>query len=171
MGDRVPAWRAARTLKAVTPAELYARRSQSPALGTVLFIAFVVYTLPYLVASVLGVGVAVSVLTGDAVSLEAAALGLLGITLVYTATGGMRATMWTNVFQGTVFVGFVLVAFVGVAQDLGGFEAITARVQAEAPELLVRGVFMVAVVALTAVLVIGRPASTSRSRRCRSPGT
>lgn len=134
-----PAWRAARALEAVTPAELYARRLRSPALGVVLFVAFVVYTLPYLVASVTGVGVAVSVLTGDSITLETAALGLLGVTLVYTALGGMRATMWTNVFQGTVFVGFVLVAFVGVAQHLGGFEAITARVVAEAPSLLSRG--------------------------------
>lgn len=134
-----PAWRAAKASGAVTPAELYARRLDSPALGIVLFVAFVVYTLPYLVSSVLGVGVAVSVLTDDAVSLEAAALGLLGITLLYTALGGMRATMWTNVFQGAVFVGFVLLAFVGVADHLGGFETIMARVQDEAPQLLVKG--------------------------------
>ena len=134
-----PAWRAARATGSVTPAELYATRLRSPALGIVLFVAFVVYTLPYLVSSVLGVGVAVSVLTADAISLEAAAMGLLAVTVIYTATGGMRATMWTNVFQGTVFVGFVLVAFVGVANHLGGFEAITARVQAEAPALLAKG--------------------------------
>ena len=134
-----PVWRAARAHEAVTPAELYAARLQSPALGVVLFVAFVIYTVPYLVSSVLGVGVAVSVLTGDAVSLEVAAAGLLAITLLYTATGGMRATMWTNVFQGIVFVGFVLVAFVGVAQHLGGFERISARVVAEAPEFLTRG--------------------------------
>jgi len=134
-----PAWRAARATGSVTPAELYATRLRSPALGIVLFVAFVVYTLPYLVSSVLGVGVAVSVLTADAISLEAAAMGLLAVTVIYTATGGMRATMWTNVFQGTVFVGFVLVAFVGVANHLGGFEAITARVQAEAPALLDKG--------------------------------
>lgn len=134
-----PAWRAAKATGAVTPAELYATRLRSPALGVVLFVAFVVYTLPYLVSSVLGVGVAVSVLTADAVSLEVAALGLLVVTLLYTATGGMRATMWTNVFQGAVFVGFVLLAFVGVADHLGGFEAITARVQAEAPALLTKG--------------------------------
>ncbi len=134
-----PAWRAARFHGALTPAELYARRLRSPALGVVLFVAFVVYTLPYLVSSVLGVGVAVSVLTGDAVSLETAALVLLAVTLVYTATGGMRATMWTNVFQGAVFVGFVLLAFVGVAEHLGGFHVIAARVQAEAPQLLEKG--------------------------------
>ncbi len=134
-----PAWRAARATKAVTPAELYATRLRSPALGVVLFVVFVVYTLPYLVSSVLGVGVAVSVLTADAVSLEVASLGLLTVTLLYTAIGGMRATMWTNVFQGTVFVGFVILAFVGVAGHLGGFEAIMARVHAEAPQLLVRG--------------------------------
>ncbi len=134
-----PAWRAAKQLRAVTPAELYAKRLDSPALGLVLFVAFVAYTLPYLVSSVLGVGVAVSVLTDDAVSLETAAIGLLVVTLAYTSAGGMRATMWTNVFQGAMFTGFVLVAFFGIADQLGGFDAIGARVAAEAPELLEKG--------------------------------
>ena len=41
-----PAWRAARETKAVTPAELYATRLRSPALGIVLFVAFVMLTEP-----------------------------------------------------------------------------------------------------------------------------
>src|SRR5690606_30325777 len=57
------AWVAARELKAITPAELYARRLGSDTLGLVLFGAYLVYTLPYVVTSVLGVGLAVSTFT------------------------------------------------------------------------------------------------------------
>lgn len=137
IGD--PARRAARRLGAITPAELYAERLASPAVGIVLFAAFVVYTLPYVVTSVLGVGLAVQTLTHDTVSFEVAAAVLLAVTLGYTALGGMRATMWTNVFQGAVFLGFVVVAFFWVADDLGGLAAATARVAAERPELLEKG--------------------------------
>ncbi len=137
IGD--PAWRASRRLGAITPAELYAERLGSPAVGLVLFAAFVVYTLPYLVTSVLGVGVAVSTLTHGTVSLPLAAALILVLTLSYTAAGGMRATMWTNVFQGGMFLGFIVVAFFVVAAGMGGLSDAMQQVADQAPELLVRG--------------------------------
>jgi SSS family solute:Na+ symporter len=136
IGD--PAWRAARRIGAISPAELFAERFASPLVGRVLFAAFVLYTLPYMVTSVLGVGLAVTIFTGGAVSFAVAAAALLLITLGYTSAGGMRATMWTNVFQGTVFLGFVVVAFVWIAADYGGLPAAMARVQAAAPQLLTK---------------------------------
>ncbi len=134
-----PAWKAARRVGAITPAELFAERFGSPAVGIVLFVAFVAYTLPYVVTSVLGVGLAVSTLTHDAVSFELAAALILVITIGYTAVGGMKATMWTNVFQGSVFLGLMVIAFFAVADGLGGLSAATEAVRAHAPELLVKG--------------------------------
>lgn len=134
-----PAWKAAHRLGAITPAELFAERLASPAVGVVLFLAFTAYTLPYLVTSVLGVGLAVSTLTHDAVSLPVAAALILLVTLVYTALGGMKATMWTNVFQGSLFLGFMVVAFFAIADGLGGPAAATEAVRRAAPELLAKG--------------------------------
>jgi len=132
-----PAWHEARRLGAITPAELYAVRLRSPALGILLFVAFTAYTLPYLVTSVIGVGIAVETFTGGAVSGLLAAAAVLVATVVYTAAGGMRATMWTNVLQGAWFMVFIVVAFVAIAHGLGGAEAATTAVRAAAPELLV----------------------------------
>jgi SSS family solute:Na+ symporter len=137
IGD--PARRAALRIGAITPAELYAERFASPAVGHLLFLAFFAYTLPYMVTAVIGVGLTVSVLTGGAVSFAAAAALVLAITIAYTALGGMRATMWTNVFQGATFMIFVLVAFVVIAGELGGPVAATAAVAERAPHLLVKG--------------------------------
>lgn len=134
-----PAWKAAHRLGAITPAELFAERLASPAVGIVLFVAFTAYTLPYLVTSVLGVGLAVSTLTHDAVSLPTAAALVLVVTLAYTALGGMKATMWTNVFQGSLFLGFMVVAFFAIAEGLGGLGAATLAVQQAAPALLAKG--------------------------------
>lgn len=134
-----PAWHEAHRLGAVTPAELYALRLQSPALGAVLFVAFTAYTLPYLVTSLLGVAVATETFSAGAIDGELTAAAVLAVTVIYTAAGGMRATMWTNVFQGAVFMVFVLIAFGSIAGGLGGPAAATREVQAIAPELLVVG--------------------------------
>ncbi|MBK8236657.1 MAG: sodium:solute symporter family protein [Deltaproteobacteria bacterium] len=109
-----PAWHEARRQGAISPAELYARKLGSPALGVVLFGAFTIYTLPYMVTSVIGVALATEVFSGGAIDGRLAALALLVVTAIYTAVGGMRATMWTNVVQGVVFMGFVLAAFVAI---------------------------------------------------------
>ncbi|MCA9716366.1 MAG: sodium:solute symporter family protein [Myxococcales bacterium] len=134
-----PAYVAARAIGAITPAELYRERFGSPAVGLVLFLAYFVYTLPYMVTSVLGVGIAVDVLTGGALSLAVGAALILIITIAYTSLGGMRATMWTNVFQGTVFLTFIVLLFAIVARDHGGLAAATAAVQAHDPSLLLPG--------------------------------
>ena len=131
-----PAWRAAKRLGAVTPAELYARRFGSPALGILLFTVFFVWTVLYMVTSVSGVGVAVEILSEGGVSFELAAAGILVLTLAYTSAGGMRATMWTNVFQGGVFLAFTVLAFFWIAGDHGGLAALSDRIRQESPRLL-----------------------------------
>lgn len=134
-----PAYLAARKIGAITPAELYRERLGSHAVGVVLFLAYLVYTLPYMVTAVLGAGIATSVLTGGAVSIAVGAALVLVITLIYTSLGGMRATMWTNVFQGSVFMLLILVMFGVVIYDFGGLAAATGAVAEVAPQLLVKG--------------------------------
>ncbi len=134
-----PAYLAARKIGAITPAELYRKRLGSHAVGVVLFLAYLIYTLPYMVTAVLGAGIAASVLTGGAVPIAAGAALVLVITLIYTSLGGMRATMWTNVFQGSVFMALILIMFFVISHDLGGFTDATAAVAEVAPQLLVKG--------------------------------
>lgn len=134
-----PAWHAARRHGAITPAELYARQLDSPALGVVLFVAFTVYTLPYLATSVIGVAVATDTFTAGAIDGRSAAGVLLAVTVLYTTSGGMRATMWTNVVQGLVFMVFIVIALFVIADGLGGAAEATSAVARTAPELLVVG--------------------------------
>jgi solute:Na+ symporter, SSS family len=131
-----PAWRAAKQYGAVTPAELYAKLLRARWLGTLMFAVFFVYTVPYMVTAVAGIGLAVEVLSAGEVGFEWASAGILAVTLAYTSLGGMKATMWTNVVQGAVFLGFSLLAFVLIADDLGGLSSVMQRIQAESPALL-----------------------------------
>tara|TARA_B100000029_G_scaffold516253_2_gene628108 strand:- start:123403 stop:124887 length:1485 start_codon:yes stop_codon:yes gene_type:complete len=130
-----PAWIASKTLKALTPAELLARRLACPNLGRLLFFVYFIYMLPYISTGVAGVGLAVDVFTQQAISFEIAAAGILVITLIYTCIGGMRATMWTNVFQGLIFGLFLYVSIISVAQNLGGLTGVMQEVVEKFPEL------------------------------------
>lgn len=124
----VPARRAAQELGALTPAELYAKKLASPALGLLMFFFYLLYTVPYMVTAVKGAAVTLSGVSGGAVPLWLGAAGTLLVALTYTALGGMRATAWTNVVQGTLFLVFMVLAFVFAAQSLGGPEAATQSV-------------------------------------------
>lgn len=133
-----PAWKIAKRLGVITPVELYARRFGSRWFGWLLFAVFFAYTVPYMVTGVAGVGIAFDVLSEGTIKFEAAAAGILVITLVYTSLGGMKATMWTNVLQGAVFLGFSLLAFVLISDELGGLSELMTRVQDRSPQLLER---------------------------------
>jgi Na+/proline symporter len=115
-----PARRLGLALGALTPAELYARRLGSRAVGVLLFGVYTLYTLPYMVTAVQGASVALATATGGALSPTVAGTGVLAVALVYTSLGGMRATAWTNVVQGTLFLAFVVAALFVYANGVGG---------------------------------------------------
>lgn len=134
-----PARRLAAELGALTPAELLARRLGSPAVGRVLFALYVLYTVPYMVTAVKGAAVTLTAATEGAIPGWAGGLFVTAVALLYTTLGGMRATAWTNVLQGTLFMAFVLAAYFGIADSLGGARAATEAVRAKAPLLLEMG--------------------------------
>ena len=119
-----PARRLAKELGAMTPAELYARRFDSRAVGVVLFTFFTLYTLPYMVTAIRGAAVTLNVVTEGAVQEWIAGAAVLIVALVYTSLGGMRATAWTNVMQGAIFLGFMIAAFFVFGNGVGEGEGI-----------------------------------------------
>jgi len=131
-----PARKMAARLGALTPAELYARRFASPAIGYLLFLFFTTYTLPYMVTAVKGATITLRGVSAGAIPDWAGALAVTAVALIYTTLGGMRATAWTNVVQGLIFLVFVIVAFFLIPADLGGFEAASHAVLEHDPSLV-----------------------------------
>lgn len=134
----LPARRMAARLDAMTPAELYAKRLDSRALGWLLFGLFTLYTLPYMVTGVKGAALSLATVTGGAVPAWLGGLGVVLVALLYTTLGGMRATAWTNVLQGALFLGFLLLAIGWIVADFGGPVAAMERVREADEALLVR---------------------------------
>jgi SSS family solute:Na+ symporter len=133
-----PAWIAAKRTGSVTPSELYAKRFGARWFGYLMFAVFFIYTVPYMVTAVAGIGIAVEVLSEGEVGFALATAGILSITLAYTSLGGMKATMWTNVFQGAVFLGFSLLAFGLIAKQLGGLTTVMQQIHTQSPQLFER---------------------------------
>lgn len=134
-----PARRLAKRLGAITPADLYARHLGSRAVGFALFGLFTAYTVPYMVQAVKSAALILSESSGGRFPVWAAGLGVVLIALVYTSLGGMRATAWTNVFQGTVFMIFMASAFFLMSRSMGGLGAAMEKVRETDPSRLLVG--------------------------------
>jgi len=96
------------------------------------------YTLPYLVVSIIGGSLAFTTISGGAVPYWLSALVIIGVSLIYTVPAGLRGTVWTDIFQGTVFLVVAFFLLFAIAQSLGGFSVITQRIVNENPAMLQR---------------------------------
>ena len=132
----IPARRMARRLSALTPAELYSRRFGSDLVGIVLFLFYTFYTIPYMVVAVKGAAITLEGMTGGALQVWMAALAIVAVALIYVTLGGMQATAWTNVLQGVIFLGFLVMAFFFISSDMGGLKAAMESVRAHDESLL-----------------------------------
>jgi len=110
----------------------------SKLISLLFLVLLLYYTLPYLVVSIIGGGLAFTTVTEGMVPYWGSALVLIAISLVYTLPAGLRGTVWTDIFQGTLFL--VVAAFLlsAVARALGGFSDITADIVQSNPAMLQR---------------------------------
>lgn len=120
----------------ITPAELVQECYQHRTLSTVFALVMIVFTIPYLALQPMAGGYVLNQLFGLP---QAAGAGLITLVIVlYTLRGGMRAVVWTDVFQGLLMLGLLLLALVIAAGHLGGLGSALGRVMDSQPELLSR---------------------------------
>jgi SSS family solute:Na+ symporter len=86
------AWRVGKRYGYMTPSELLGARYESLAVALVLFVLLVFYTVPYIVTSVIGAGLALESLAK--IPYLWGTVSVLLITMLYTVFGGMRGTAW-----------------------------------------------------------------------------
>lgn len=122
----------------MTQAEMLGERWESRAVALVMFVLLILYTVPYMVTSFIGAGTALASITNNTIPYFWGTLATVLVTTLYTSSGGMRGTAWTNVFQGMVFLVVGVVIFLLIGRALGGFESITGKVLTQNPKLLVK---------------------------------
>lgn len=112
-----------------TQVAFFRDRWECNAIGTVIFIVSVVMLVPYMIISIMGGG---RVLNDISEGRVAYWLGCALVALVVTLNvffGGMRGTVWVNIFQTTLFLLFGVVAVSVISRALpGGFAEYIQRI-------------------------------------------
>ncbi len=105
-----------------TQVAFFRDRWECNSIGTLIFTLSVVMLVPYMIISIMGGG---RVLTDISNGHVVYPLGCAIVALVVTANvffGGMRGTVWVNIFQTVLFLLFGAVAVAVISHDLpGGF--------------------------------------------------
>jgi SSS family solute:Na+ symporter len=137
VGTRV--WALGKRRGYLTPVQFFRERWGSDGLGLLIFIIQVTLLVPYLLIGVMGGGSTLTQVTDGLVPGWVGGLVISLVVLAYVTYGGMRGTVWVNVFQTVVLLGLGFIAFWVIVDKLGGLEAAMARVAATHPDLLIRG--------------------------------
>ncbi|MFL6292360.1 MAG: sodium:solute symporter [Thermoanaerobaculia bacterium] len=137
IGTRV--WALGKRRGYLTPVQYFRERWDSDALGLLLFVVQVGLLIPYLLIGVMGGGTTLTQVTGGQVPDWVGGLVICAVVLTYVAYGGMRGTIWVNVFQTAVLLGLGFIAFWVIVDRLGGLSAAMTRLAATHPDMLVRG--------------------------------
>lgn len=122
----------------ITPAELVGKQMNSKILRYLFMGVLIIFTIPYLATQAIGAGMLIMQLTESVVSWQVGAIVTMIILMVYTFLGGMRGSGWTDVAQGILMILALLLAFVFVADGLGGVEAANSAAFKQAPDLFSR---------------------------------
>jgi SSS family solute:Na+ symporter len=105
-----------------TQVAFFRDRWECSTIGTLIFVLSVVMLVPYMIISIMGGGRVLSDISDGRVAYW---LGCAVVALVVTVNvffGGMRGTVWVNIFQTTLFLLFGAVAVAVISHDLpGGF--------------------------------------------------
>ena len=135
LGTRI--WALGKKFGYITPADLIADFYESETVRVIVAIVSVIFTLIYIQVQAQGLGIILSVATGDRIPFAWASGLLLVVAAGYLMVGGLRAVYWTDVIQGiwmyiAVWAGSLLLTY----KLFGGPVELWRRLAAERPDLL-----------------------------------
>lgn len=145
----VKLWSLGKRYGYLTQIEFFRDRFESNGLGLILFPVLVLMLIPYLITGVLGLGSCITGVTmgafpnafpgtNGAVPAWLSEGIIVGVVLVYVFVGGVRGTMWVNLFQNVLFMSLGVVTMFVIADRLGGWDKATQMVRENRPSLLKR---------------------------------
>ena len=120
----------------ITPAELVGNLYSNRSLSLVFSIVMIIFTIPYIALQPIAGGYVLNRLF-DLPQAAGACLVTL-IIVIYTFRGGLRAVAWTDMFQGSLMVVLLIVAFFLVSSHHGGLGKANETLRLANPALLSR---------------------------------
>ncbi|MFW6147089.1 MAG: sodium:solute symporter family transporter [Thermodesulfobacteriota bacterium] len=129
-------WQVGRTCGVVTPPELIRILYHSPLLSFLFALVMIVFTVPYLALQPMAAGYALEALIG--LPYFSGSVLITIIIVLYTLRGGLKAVVWTDLFQGSMIVILLFASLALVANYHGGFGKASQKILSLHPELFAR---------------------------------
>lgn len=137
VGTRV--WALGKRHGYLSPVQYFRERWESNGLGLLLFLVLIALLVPYLLIGVMGGGLTLTQITHGQVPDWVGGLVICAVVLAYVTWGGMRGTVWVNLFQTLMLLTLGAIAFTVVIDRMGGLSSALDRLEAARPDLLIRG--------------------------------
>jgi SSS family solute:Na+ symporter len=104
----------------ITPKDFFKHQYGSEALGNIVAVMMLVFTLPYLQIQLSGGAYLIEVASGGVIQFKYAALLFYLVIIIYVWSGGLRAVAWTDIFYGVLLFFGMIFGGIYIANLLGG---------------------------------------------------
>ncbi|AOT70998.1 sodium:solute symporter family protein [Geosporobacter ferrireducens] len=121
------AWLLADRYGYVTPVDFLGDRWGDNLARYVVAVLQIFLEIPYILICGIGAGLILSTITAGTIPYWLGALVILLITTYVAYSGGMRGTAWTNIYQGIIMMGVILIMMVMIFRTLGGSSEIVSK--------------------------------------------
>lgn len=118
VGKRV--WFLGKINNYITPKDFFKHQYGSEALGNIVAVIMLIFTLPYLQIQLTGGAYLIEVASGGIISFKFAALMFYLVIIIYVWSGGLRAVAWTDIFYGILLFFGMIYGGIYIAGLLGG---------------------------------------------------
>lgn len=128
IGTRI--WAIGKKFGHMTQVQIFRDRWECGHIGTVIFALQALMLVPYIIIGVMGGGETLAGVSGGKVPYEIGGAVVALVVMSYVFFGGMRGTAFVNTLQTVMFLVFGTIAFVVIANGMGGFDKIVAELNA-----------------------------------------
>ena len=125
----------------ITPKDFFKLHYGSEALGNIVAVILLLFTLPYLQIQLTGGAYLIETASGGIIPFWLAALIFYLVIIIYVWSGGLRAVAWTDIFYGVLlFFGMIFAGlYIVNIDEVGGITNMFDYIQNTTPEKLVVG--------------------------------
>lgn len=102
---------------------------QSRFAGIVAFLGVFLFLIPYVAIQIRGVAIFLAATFPEALPMEAWAIGMVVIMLIYSEVGGLKAIMYSDVIQGILLLVAIWIVGYNCLNHFGGVRAMFAEVE------------------------------------------
>ena len=135
IGKRV--WFTGKINNYITPKDFFKHQYGSEALGNIVAVIMLIFTLPYLQIQLTGGAYLIEVASGGLINFKFAALLFYLVIIIYVWSGGLRAVALTDIFYGVLLFFGMIYGGIYIANLLGGPGEMFAQLREVKPENLV----------------------------------